>query len=227
MVAEKWKVTCVNPESERILLSKEHALIGISPFNGYYVQSNLEKLFSWGLSNFKEMNVFIPDEISLYTLQAVGYSENKAKKKISRQDRYLKSKAIKALVANGLSEKEAIGKIIFLSSLANNEKYMRFYNACNELYEKDKNFKDGCLATSKWVLASKGIYEIVNDEAVNIAVKYFLAELPLYLNASDILNVSSSLFIYKDSPPDFLKKIYASGGPLVSCQQGYAAVNYE
>jgi cyclo(L-tyrosyl-L-tyrosyl) synthase len=75
------------------------------------------------------------------------------------------------------------------------------------LYENDENFRKGCLATSKMVLASKGFQVDVNDEAVRVVVKYFLAEVPLFLNSSEIFNINSSLFVYKDIP-EFINRIY-------------------
>jgi cyclo(L-tyrosyl-L-tyrosyl) synthase len=163
MLGELVSVNCVNLESERIFLSKEHALVGTSPFNSYYEENNLKKLFSWSLNYFKEVGVFIPDGISAYTLQAIGYPEDKAKRKGRLHDNNLKHKVIRirALVANKLSEVEAENKIVFLSNLMCNQKYLKFHNAYKELYEKDENFKNGCLATSKLVLVSKNFTDTV------------------------------------------------------------------
>jgi cyclo(L-tyrosyl-L-tyrosyl) synthase len=219
----------VNSESERIFILKEHVLVGTSPFNSYYEENNLKKLFSWSLSHFKEVSVFIPDGISAYTLQAIGYSEDKAKRKERLHDNNLKHKVIRSLVANNFSEAEAESKIVFLSNLMYNQKYLKFHNAYKELYEKDENFKNGCLATSKMVLASKGFQGNINDEVVKLAVKYFIAELPIYLNTSEILNVPSSLYVYKDQPADFLSNIYNNNSlfsKLISSNQGYLAVTF-
>jgi cyclo(L-tyrosyl-L-tyrosyl) synthase len=219
------KVTeeCLNPLSEELFNIKEHALIGISPFNGFFTEYNLEKIFAWAIDNFKEISVFIPDEISAYTLQAAGYSEDKAQKKTARQDRYLKHKAIRALMANGLLETEAESKMLYLSYLTKNKRYIEVYNNCMRLFDTDKSFKDGCLATSKWVLDGKSVQGVITDESLEIAVKYFLAELPLYLDTPGILGTPSSLFVYKDAPSEFLKKIYAEN-LLVAPRQGYLAI---
>jgi cyclo(L-tyrosyl-L-tyrosyl) synthase len=115
-----------------------------------------------------------------------------------------------------------------LSSLLNNKKYMEFYDLYQKMYENNSDFREGCLATSLWVLAGKGV-QISDDSAVKIAVKYFLAELPLYLNTPDILNISSSLFVYKDLPSNFLSSIYnghSSFGSLLSLRQGCLAVKF-
>jgi cyclo(L-tyrosyl-L-tyrosyl) synthase len=223
-------IAFVNDLSKKLFDLKEHALIGISPFNSYYSEDNLKKLFSWGLNNFKEISVFIPNEISTYTLQAIGYSKDKADRKTKSQDRYLRNKAIKALVANNLSGHEAKSKMVFFSDLAqNNKKYMEFCKLYEQMYENDKNFREGCLLTSKCVLSTKGNSACVDERALNLSVKYFLAELPLYLNTPDILNVSSSLFVYKDLPTDFLNKIYNNGpfSSLVSSKQGCLAIHFD
>lgn len=222
-------VRFVNSKSEKIFNLKEHALIGISPFNSYYSEENLKRLFAWGLANFKKISVFIPTEISSYTLQAVGCSEEQAKKKTRKHDKNLEHKALRALIANNLSDNEAKNQIIFFSDLMNNRKYLEIYDICIKLYETNEDFRNGCLETSKWVLASKCSSDFVNKEALNIAAKYFLAELPLYLNTPEIFDVSSSLIVYKDLPSIFLNKIYSGNSffsSLVYSQQGYLAVDF-
>ncbi|MDR3031418.1 MAG: tRNA-dependent cyclodipeptide synthase, partial [Holosporales bacterium] len=222
----KYSTIPATPESERIFSQKEHALIGISPFNGYYTEANLEKIFYWALNTFKNISVFIPTEISAYTLQAMEYEKEKAQKKTFRQDCLLKNKALRALEANKLSKTEAENKIVRLSDINAGEKYTKFYDKYVDLYDNDKDFRAGSLLTSKWVLETKGIFCDVEDEAVRAAVKYFLAELPLYLNTPEILNVSSSLFVYKDLPSPFLQNIY-NDNLLVSPGQGYLTVKIE
>ncbi|MDR2437696.1 MAG: tRNA-dependent cyclodipeptide synthase [Endomicrobium sp.] len=229
MNKEKAVLNFVNTESQELFLLREHAVLGISPFNSYYSEDNLKKLFSWGLSNFKKINIFIPDGISVYTLQAMGYSEEKAKKKTKLHDNNLKNKAIRALVANNVVDVEANNMMVFCSDLINNERYLRFYYNYKKLYEDDEDFRKGCLATSKIVLASKGFQGNVNDESVKVAVKYFIAELPIYLNVPEILNVSSSLYAYKDLPSEFLMKIYNKEGRFSShrsLKQGCLSVDF-
>jgi cyclo(L-tyrosyl-L-tyrosyl) synthase len=222
----------VNPQSQELFLSREHALLGISPFNSYYSEVNLKRLFRWALNNFKKINVFIPDEISTYTLQAIGYSLDKAQKKTRLHDNNLKNKAIRALLANDLSVSQAKESLVLLGSnlSINNSIYIKFFNTYTGLYETDERFREGCLASSKVVLASKGFHGDVNDEAASIAVKYFIAELPIYFNTSEILNISSSLYVYKDPPSAFLTSVYNNeNSPFnsyISYKQGYMAVDF-
>jgi cyclo(L-tyrosyl-L-tyrosyl) synthase len=219
----------VNTESQELFSSREYAVLGISPFNSYYSEENLKKLFSWGLSTFKRISICIPDGISIYTLQAMGYSQEKAKKKTKLHDNNLKNKAIRALAANNVVDSEANNMMIFCSDLMKNERYLKFHDTYKKLYEDEEDFREGCLETSKMVLASKGFQGDASDEAVRIAVKYFIAELPVYLNVPEILNVSSSLYVYKDLPSEFLMKIYRKEGQFFShksLKQGCLAVNF-
>jgi cyclo(L-tyrosyl-L-tyrosyl) synthase len=227
MEKEKAVLNFVNSESEELFLLKEHALIGISPFNSYYSEENLKKLFSWGLSTFKRISIFIPDGISLYTLRAMGYSEEKARKKTHSQDRYLRNKAIKALLKNGLSEKEAKDRIIFYSDLINNERYAKFHDIYNNLYESDEDFREGCLTVSKKTLGYAQNFANIDRESLHIAVKYFLDELPVLLNGVEILNLKSALFVYKDVI-EFIGRVYNDTlfSHLPSPFQGYVGVNF-
>jgi cyclo(L-tyrosyl-L-tyrosyl) synthase len=216
----------INTFSENLFNLRSHALIGVSPFNSYFSKETLTELFSWALKMFKDINIFIPNEISSYTFEALGYDKNKALKKTRSQDRYLKNKTLMALMVSGLNENEAVKKIVFFTDISKNEKYISFYNTYKDLYETDKNFRNGCLLTSKWVLEGKCDLKTIDEKALGIAVQYFLAELPLFLNSPEILNLESSLFVYKDTP-EFVNRIYNDNlfSYLPSKSQGYMTIN--
>jgi cyclo(L-tyrosyl-L-tyrosyl) synthase len=217
----------VNALSKKLFDLKNHALIGVSPFNSYFSEETLTKLFDWALNTFKDVNVFIPNEISSYTFEALGYDKNKALKKTRSQDRYLRNKVIKALITNGLNEHEAKQKIVFFTDVLNNKKYFECYNNYENLYKNDKNFQESCLLTSKWVLEGKYDLESISQDSPNIAVQYFLKELPLFLNGTEILNIKSSLFVYKDTPK-LISRIYNDNlfSDLLSVSQGYMAIQF-
>lgn len=214
----------VNSLSEQIFKLGEHAIVGVSPFNSYFTEGNLENLFRWSIGKFKNISVFIPDGISAFTFKALGYSEEKSIKKTRRQDCYLENKVIRAFSNMGISKKEAGQKILKVSELAlNNKRYREIYQNFLEKFENESPFRMGCLSTSKWILASKERKEPISDEAVNVAVKYFLHELPLFLDTPGILGVGSSLFIY-NTIPEYLQAIY-NLNCLISPHQGFLVAN--
>ena len=62
---------------------------------------------------------------------------------------------------------------------------------------------------SSWVLSThaKSYETLLNNDTKEIAVQYFLQELPVFLRAPEILHVPSCLFVYH-TIPCFLKEIY-------------------
>lgn len=215
----------VDSNSEVLLRKKEFALLGVSPFNSYFSLENILELLDVIYHEFTNFNIFIPDKISRFTLEALGYEESRINYKIRKQDNYLKNKVNKAL--NMFGEKHRIDtsdKIVTLSSLLENPIYLNYYNIAKELYDKDRVFKQGCLDTSKWVLTNHSKYSesTLNDSSLEIAVQYFLKELPLFLWANKILGVENCCFVYP-SVPSFLFTIYKEYC-LSSIHQGFLII---
>lgn len=182
----------------------EHAVIGISPFNSYFVEETITRLIAWSLNNFKGISIFIPDGMSIYTLMAQGYSEKDALQKTRRQDLYLKNKVVRSLKNNKIPESEFSDKILTSSSLLHNPSYKEVYESCINKFNNDPPFRDLCLSTSNFITPNKNL----SKDDMNIAVKYFLHELPLFLNTPKILGVCSSFFVYHKLPT-FIMDLYA------------------
>jgi cyclo(L-tyrosyl-L-tyrosyl) synthase len=214
----------INQDSENTVPTKNHALIGVSPFNSFFSESLLGNLLSWGLKSFNDMHVFIPTKISTYTFLALGYPENRARIKTKKQDSYLTNKVLRAFMSHGFSESEARARIVSLDDLNTNEEYLKIYKRCQDAFEHNLTFRNGCLSTSKWILSDKEKVNSISEDSLNIAVQYFLAELPLFLDTPKILNISSSFFVYKEMP-EFLKNIYEKNF-LVASNQGFLTINY-
>lgn len=83
---ELFEITPFNAASEEIYLKKEHALIGISPFNSYFTVETMAKLLNWAFSTFDKVDIIIPDKISFYSLLGFGYSEETALKRSIKID---------------------------------------------------------------------------------------------------------------------------------------------
>jgi cyclo(L-tyrosyl-L-tyrosyl) synthase len=173
-----------------------HALIGVSPFNGYFTTSNIETLLRWAHFNFKDFSIFTMDKASKYNLMAVGYEELEAVKKTRKQDQHLKNKIIRGLEKIGFSPEEAEKKILLISNLYENDKYNEIYKYCLHLFKTNPSFKSDCLSASKYTLVDKA--EKVTEEAAHLAVNYLLEELPVWINTPYILDIPFSVFVYKD-----------------------------
>ncbi len=199
----------------------DHAIIGISPFNGYFTEEHITELLKWSLCTFKYFHFFIPDQWSIYTLLAQGHTEQKAKIKTKKRDFHLRNKVVRAFKNNNISEEVAVKNILMASTLMENRNYKRIYNYCIDKFNNDESFKDMCLETSRIILSkSEGTF---NDETVHVAVQYFLHELPLYLNTPNILMVPSSFCVYHNTP-NFIEYIYKDD-ILSSMNQGFIMAN--
>lgn len=195
---------------------KAHCLLGISPFNSYFIEDNLLILFKWAFNFFNEVSIFLPDEISVHTLQAIGYKYPKAIHKTNRQDRYLKNKVIRSLNKLNIQPDLIDKSIITLSNLKNNSNYKRIYQDFLYKFDHVSSFRDGCLTTAEWILSNYISDQQITFDKKYEAVKYFLAEMPLFANTPMILNVPYSSMIYQ-SIPNYLKQMF--------CENKYIAPN--
>ncbi|WP_010302596.1 tRNA-dependent cyclodipeptide synthase [Candidatus Odyssella thessalonicensis] len=185
-------------EYNHLVDSNEHALIGISPFNGYFSTQNIENLIRWASNNFKDFDIFTMDSASKYNLMAIGYTEGDAIKKTKKQDQHLQNKIVRCLTNIGLTKEEAQKKIVFISHLYQNERYLELYKEYLNLFKNNTSFRSDCLNASKSILSQK-IAE-VTDESAYLAVNYLLQEIPIWFNTPYILGINSSVFVYKDLP---------------------------
>lgn len=178
---------------------QEHICLGISPFNSLFSEDYITSLVKFAQENFQNFHLFIPDEPTIYTLLALGYDMPKAKKKMKKQINWLNNKVKKSLLRCGVDEGSLSNHILNFRALEPNPEYQRELELVFDLYEKDQDFRNACLGTSNWVLQGHLKGEDISQDRLEIAVKYFLYELPLFAATSKIVNCSSSLFCYHQS----------------------------
>jgi cyclo(L-tyrosyl-L-tyrosyl) synthase len=213
------EVCPIGEQSATIFQERNHIFIGISPFNSYYSEDRIFTLAKFGLDNFNKMNLFMPDFISRYTLEARGYSEKDAILKTKKQDNGLINKAKKALLKIGISEEESKKIIITMSDLIGNDRYQDVYNNCLNMFETNNDFKSGCIKTSRNILCANRDKSKISEHNENIAIKYFLYELPLFINTPYILDLKSSIFSYHE-PSSYVIEMFKNRF-MVASNQGY------
>lgn len=208
-----------------ILNAREHAVIGISPFNSYFSEEKIAELIGWAKANFSAFHIYVPDGPSRFTLEALGYSEAKARKKASRQGRWLLNKIRRGLSAASVSEDDVETRILCSNALDEHCVYRRLLVDVESVCDHDTGFREGCIETSRWVLNGEaGDVQDVTHDMLASAVRYFKAELPLFMNSPDIVGVHSSVFVYHQCPP-FLESLFQTRrGALISERQGFVKV---
>ncbi len=211
----------ISPLSEEIFSKKEHILLGISPFNSYFSEEMIGYWIKWAQKTFTSFNIFVPDTLPVHTFIALGYSEAKAKSKAKRQASYLKNKISRALLKLGFSTQDLNNLLIDMNFLEANESYNRLKEKCYSLYKDNLEFRNECDQCTGWVLNGHPAKEL-KEEHLNIAVRYILDEMPLFLNTPSILNKSSSIFSYHQTP-QLLNYLYTNHmeNEYVALNQGY------
>jgi len=201
----------------------EHACFGISPFNSYFSTERIRDLAAWGLARFERVDFFVPDAPSAFTFEALGYEPEKAAWKARRQGQYTRNRISTALGSLGVAEDGA--RVLGWAELEGNAAFGRLHEDGLRRYAEDAQFRDACREASGWVLAGKlPAGQRPDAEQVEQAVRYFLAELPLFLDTPSIVDAGISVFCYHQ-PPDVLRRLYAGElGRRPAAGQGFAVV---
>lgn len=193
-------------ECARVHPDASDVCIGVSPFNSYFSVERLINLARWGLREFGTCHFFVPDELAAYTLEATGYAPNKARQKAWRQGRYVYNKVRTALESLDVPDPERL--IMDMQRLRANDVYVELFNDVQNMFDTDPDFERACLDASHWVLDKKlPEGQVPTEEQLRSAVRYFLAELPLFAGSGRIVGQPSSMFVYHQRV-DFLEKFF-------------------
>lgn len=189
------------------LESGRHVCIGVSPFNSHFSVERITALARWAMSGFERFHFFIPDRAAAYTLEAVGYDPDRARAKARRQGQYVVNKVCRALGDLGVADPER--HVLDGAALAENAAYQRLLAHAHDLFATDEAFADRCLDATRWVLDRRlPDGEVPTEDQLRCAVRYFLAELSLFVDTPAIAGVESSVFAYHQRVK-FLESLYS------------------
>ncbi|WP_053735150.1 tRNA-dependent cyclodipeptide synthase [Nocardia sp. NRRL S-836] len=191
----------------RPLRSGRHVCVGISPFNSYFSVGRITALARWAMAEFESFHFFVPDRAAAFTLEALGYEPARAKTKAHRQGQYVVNKVCRALWDVGVPRPE--DHVLDGATLAENPFYQRLLTNAHDLFDHDEDFARHCLDATRWVLDRKlPDGEVPTQLQLRTAVRYFLAELPMFVDTPAITGVDSSVFAYHQRV-EFLERLYA------------------
>lgn len=217
MEAKPITECCSSPFSKR-----EHICFGISPFNSYFTESRIESLARWGAKEFRSMHFFVPDAPTIFTLEALGYTPEKAAWKARRQCQYLHNKISKAVAKLGFFPDEVSKMILNWETLTRNKDFLDLSAVVHQRFQCDSEFQEACLDATSWVLEGKlPPGADVSEQQRFHAVKYLLAEIPLFIDSAGIAGLSSSVFAYHQHVP-FIERLMAGTYSIKrSAEQGF------
>jgi len=177
---------------------KELAMIGISLGNSYFSETRLKLILSGFSKNFKKVAVLLVDDLSMHNYLAMGYSKEKAKKKIKKASKSISNKILK--IIDNLKIENNNDNIKFYK-WKDVQAYSGFENSLKyiyDIYEKNHEFSS---EINKGTLNMIGNY-ITDDfdekEVIEEAKWYLLKELAFAYCASDFFNSSLLTCYYND-----------------------------
>lgn len=211
----------ISANSNQLLTQKEHALLGISPFNSYFSEEMIVQWIQWAKNTFSSFQIFIPDTLPIYTFLALGYDESKARNKAKKQAAYLKNKILRALGRCKIEGTDASQLIIDMKFLESNPTYIELKEQCYDLYHQNATFQNECDQCTGWVLTGHTIKDF-HQSNQNTAVHYILNEMPLFIDTPSIVGVESSLFVYHQTP-ELINFLYTNSirSALIASNQGF------
>lgn len=169
------------------------------------------------------MHFFVPDVPAAATLEALGYAPERAAQKARRQANLVRNKIRAALLAVGVSDPDR--SILDWAALSRNDRYQELLAMATGLFETDDTFRSTCLDATAWMLQGRlSADTTVAASQSKCAVRYLLAELPLFVDTAGIVGEEVSVFCYHDRV-SFLERFYRSELALKQVVgQGFAVV---
>ncbi|OON71440.1 tRNA-dependent cyclodipeptide synthase [Streptomyces tsukubensis] len=170
-----------------------HALIGLSPWNGRYSRRYIEALVTWAHSRFPRIDVFTPGYEAAHTLVAAGFPVGEAVHRARRANTQLRNPALRALRNAGVTEPQT--HVHTWTQLHARPAYTGARHRVQRAYASDPVVRRACRDTAREAVRGAGQRE-PDESAIDLAVSYALAELPLVTEGPDIFGVPSSAFLY-------------------------------
>ena len=179
----------------KVLEEKGLAIIWMSVGNPYFNPEVIKSIISFCSKKFSKIRILVPFEPAQYTYQALGYDENKAKRKARLNSNRLKNHTQRVL--DQIKIKSSDIKIIDWDvDILPQEAYKKSLKEIENLYAKNKLFQKESESTTEQVLRNKTKENVDFEKAVKIGVKYLLEELAFVLASPLIFEVSKTAYIY-------------------------------
>ncbi|WP_294962989.1 tRNA-dependent cyclodipeptide synthase [Sulfurimonas sp.] len=183
----------------KIYKEKELAFIGISLGNSYYTEDRLKLILSGFSSIFKNVAVLLADDLSIHNYRAIGYTEEKANKKLKKEMKSTRSRILKTI--KYVEEKSNKTNIKFYQwkDVEQSLAYSKAFKSVEEKYNNDENFLHGVQKLTLNVL-KKYTSDTQEEFVIDEGKYYILKELAFGLCASEFFKSSVLSCSYSDFP---------------------------
>ncbi|MCB5907734.1 tRNA-dependent cyclodipeptide synthase [Streptomyces pinistramenti] len=186
--AEPYTENCA-----RISADAEHALIGLSPFNSYYKTHVIKSLTAWAAATFKRVDVLVPGAEGALTLTASGWTHEHAERRLREARKRLCGPARRALAEAGVENPSE--HVHTWSELLERAAYRELREQVGDGCRTDPGLRRRVREMTRRAVDALTPGE-PDEQQVNTALGYVLAELPFMVDSPSIFDVKSSVFVY-------------------------------
>ncbi|MEU9860816.1 tRNA-dependent cyclodipeptide synthase [Streptomyces sp. NPDC047971] len=221
---DSFKVQPYTQHCQVIHTEGAHAVIGISPGNGYFSAQRVADLAAWGLRNFEQVDLIYTDLHVADMYEALGYPPDEARRKTVKNLRGVRAKVNNAVAATDPGGERLRGRP--MSALLDIAAYRHLRKHLDDLLATDPEFLATCDKLVDAFLSSKVLDgQTPTARQREVCLQYICAEAPLFLDTPAILGVPSSLNCYHQLLP-MAELLYSRGSGLrASRNQGHAIVS--
>ncbi|MFC0112506.1 tRNA-dependent cyclodipeptide synthase [Kibdelosporangium aridum] len=190
--------------STEIVARGRHAVVGLSPFNGYSSAANIHAIVGWACQHFDQVDVMTAGYEAAYTLAPV-MPPHVAAKRVRKAIRQIRSQAGRALADHGVTSAER--HVACWTQLLERPAYAELFRWSQQVWHQDSTLRTVCEDVARVVLS--GNTTTPTADQVRLAARYAVAELPFFTDSPAIYEVDCSVFIYHRRLP-FLDRLLSA-----------------
>jgi cyclo(L-tyrosyl-L-tyrosyl) synthase len=197
-----------------------HAIIGVSPSNGYFSAQRLHDLAHWSREHFVQVDFVYTDLHLTDMYEALGYSPGDARRKAVKQLRGVRAKVDKAVQAADPSGRRL--KAHPMSEFTALPAYLQLHQRVRYALTADRHVQECCDSLVETFLTARlAPQESITALQRQACLDYVCAEVPLFLDTPALLGVPSSMNCYHQVLP-LAELLFARGpGLRASRNQGH------
>jgi tRNA-dependent cyclodipeptide synthase len=190
-----FSLAAVTADSQAIIESAEHAVVGVSPGNSRYSPGYLRELLGWLYPRFRRIDVVMPGYEAAYTLVATGCPPADAVRRTRRACGALRNAAQGTLAELGASGAE--DRVQTWTRLQARQAYRDSLVRAQAAYENSPSLRAACRSMTAEVLTQAAGRPVTADAAqVDLAVRYVIAEIPLVVDGPGVFGADRTVLVY-------------------------------
>ena len=174
---------------------KQLALIWMSSGNSYFTEEIIGTLINFANENYPKIMVLSPDKPAEHNFRAVGYSENKVRKKAKLGANLLINRFKRQLLK--IDAKDKFNFVNWETEVLNNSEYKKKYVELMSLYKNNLNFRKDARNITKDVITNKfKDIKIDIENTIDEAVLYLIEEFAFIFACPIIYDVDYIYYLY-------------------------------